>query len=254
MFQNADNRIIFAIPYEQDYTLIGTTDVAREQAPGPMDISLEEINYLCSASSEYFEQDIHPADVVWSYAGVRPLYDDKSENASAVTRDYVLDIDTLSTSQSGGDRPVLSIYGGKITTSRKLAEHAMQKLSPYYDEAGEDWTAEAQLPGGDIPADDFDRFLAVQAERYPDVPDDRLHHLCRSYGTRITLILGDGPDTDMGRHFGAQLTEAEARYLHAHEWARHADDVLYRRTKQGLHMSETERAAFSDWFAQIADI
>lgn len=246
IFQNADNRIIFTIPYERDFTLIGTTDVAWEAAPGPMDISAEETDYLCAAASEYLETDISAADVVWSYAGVRPLYDDKSENASAVTRDYVLDIDELS-----GERPVLSIYGGKITTSRKLAEHALQKLAKYYGEAGEDWTAEAQLPGGDIPADDFSGFVKAQAKRYPDVPDDVLLHLCRAYGTRITLVLGQGPVVDMGRHFGAQLFAAEARYLHAHEWARSADDVLYRRTKLGLHLTEVERDAFTDWFKTL---
>lgn len=243
MFQNADNRIIFAIPYERDFTLIGTTDVPWETEPGPMDVSPEETDYLCKAASEYFEHDVSADDVVWSYAGVRPLYDDKSENASAVTRDYVLDIDELS-----DGRPLLSIYGGKITTSRKLAEHALQKLAPYYPKAGDDWTAKAQLPGGDFAADDFAGFVAEQAARYPDVPDDILHHLCRAYGTRITLVLGRGPEVDLGQHFGAQLTEAEARYLRAHEWARTAGDVLFRRTKLGLHLSEAEREAFTDWF------
>jgi len=246
MFQNADNRIIFAIPYERDFTLIGTTDVPWTAAPGPMEISAEEIDYLCSAASEYFEHDISKDDVVWSYAGVRPLYDDKSENASAVTRDYVLDIDELS-----GQRPVLSIYGGKITTSRKLAEHAMQKLGKYYGEAGDDWTAEAQLPGGDIPADDFAGFVKAQAKRYPAVPADVLLHLCRAYGTRITLVLGRGPDVDLGQYFGAQLYEAEARYLHAHEWARKAEDVLYRRTKLGVHLTQPQRDAFAQWFAGL---
>lgn len=246
MFQNADNRIIFAIPYERDFTLIGTTDVPWNAAPGPIEISPDEIDYLCEAASEYFLHDITADDVVWSYAGVRPLYDDKSENASAVTRDYVLDIDELS-----AERPLLSIYGGKITTSRKLAEHALEKLEKYYGEAGEDWTAEAQLPGGDFPADDFKGFLKAQSERYPDVSGDVLLHLCRAYGTRITLVLGSGPDVDLGRYFGSHLFEAEARYLHAHEWARSADDVLYRRTKLGLHLSEAEREAFTEWFKTL---
>ena len=246
MFQNADNRIIFAIPYERDFTLIGTTEVPWETAPGLMDVSPEETDYLCKATSEYFENDISADDVVWSYAGVRPLYDDKSENASVVTRDYVLNIDELSKG-----RPVLSIYGGKITTSRKLAEHALQKLARYYSEAGEDWTAKAQLPGGDFPADDFDGFVRQQSKRYPDAPKDILHHLCRAYGTRITLVLGPGPGADLGRHFGAQMTEAEARYLISHEWAGSADDILFRRTKLGLHLSKTEQAEFTDWFNTI---
>lgn len=243
IFQNADNRIIFAIPYERDFTLIGTTDVPWKAEPGPMDISAEETDYLCAAASEYFEHDITSDDVIWSYAGVRPLYDDKSENASAVTRDYVLDIDELS-----AGRPLLSIYGGKITTSRKLAEHAMEKLADYYMGVKKPWTGKAQLPGGDFPADDFERFLEQQAKRYPDVPRDILHHLCRAYGTRITLILGHGPKTDLGRQFGGQLTEAEVDYLRDHEWARTADDVLFRRTKQGLHLTEAERESFVRWF------
>ena len=244
IFQNADNRIIFAIPYERDYTLIGTTDVPWEQAPGPMEISAEETDYLCAAASEYFQEDISAADVVWSYAGVRPLYDDQAEDASAVTRDYVLNIDEVSEG-----RPVLSIYGGKITTSRKLAEHALEKLENYYPGMGEAWTAEAQLPGGDIPADDFDGFVHEQGARYADVPGDIVLHLCRAYGTRITLVLGEGgPGTErLGERFGARLTEAEARYLVHHEWARSADDILFRRTKHGVHMSEPERAAFAAW-------
>ena len=240
IFQNADNRIIFAIPYERDFTLIGTTDVPWEDEPGPMEISAEETDYLCAAASEYFEDDITAADVVWSYAGVRPLYDDKSEDASAVTRDYVLDIDEVS-----DGRPVLSIYGGKITTSRKLAEHALEKLEDYYPDMGEAWTGEAQLPGGDIPADDFDGFVHEQAARYPDVPGDVVLHLCRAYGTRITLVLGEGGD--MGQRFGARLTEAEARYLVNHEWARGPEDILFRRTKHGVHMSAADIEAFSAW-------
>ena len=247
IFQNADNRIIFAIPYERDFTLIGTTDVPWEAAPGPMDISPEETDYLCAAASEYFVDDITADDVVWSYAGVRPLYDDKSEDASAVTRDYVLDIDELS-----GQRPVLSIYGGKITTSRKLAEHALEKLEDYYPSMGQAWTADAQLPGGDMPADDFDGFVHEQSARYPDVPGNIILHLCRAYGTRITLVLGDGPDAALGQRWGATLTEAEARYLRSHEWALSADAILFRRTKHGVHMSEAERDAFARWMETSA--
>ena len=250
IFQNADNRIIFAIPFERDFTLIGTTDVPWETEPGPMDISAEETDYLCAAASEYFERDISASDVVWSYAGVRPLYDDKSENASAVTRDYVLHVDEVAHSEEEGGRPVLSIYGGKITTSRKLAEHALEKLAPFYRGMGKAWTGEAQLPGGDIPGDDFDAFVEDQAKRYPNVSRDIIHHLCRAYGTRITLVLGEGPDVDLGQRFGSTLTEAEARYLMAHEWAQTADDLIFRRTKHGVHMSEEERAAFANWMSQ----
>jgi glycerol-3-phosphate dehydrogenase len=245
IFQNADNRIIFAIPYERDFTLIGTTDVPWEAEPGPMDISAEETDYLCAAASEYFQHDITADDVVWSYAGVRPLYDDKSENASAVTRDYVLHVDEVAEG-----RPVLSIYGGKITTSRKLAEHALEKLAPYFKGMGKAWTGDAQLPGGDMPGDDFDKFVEDQAARYPSVSRETLYHLCRAYGTRITLVLGEGPEVELGQQFGSTLTEAEARYLMAHEWAQTADDLLFRRTKHGVHMSESERAAFAQWMAR----
>lgn len=251
IFQNADNRIIFAIPYEGDYTLIGTTDVPYDHAPGPVKISPEETKYLCDAANEYFENDISPDDVLWSYSGVRPLYDDKSADASAVTRDYVLDIDEFVEAA-----PFLSIYGGKITTSRKLAEHALQKLSPFFFKKGKlsagqkDWTRSAQLPGGDIPKADFKKFFAKCQERYPDVPRATLLRLARSYGTRISMIVGG--TGALGRMFGAGLSEAEARYLAQYEWATRAEDVMWRRTKLGLHMSEAERETFTAWFAGVA--
>lgn len=243
ILQNADNRIIFALPYEHHYTLIGTTDVPFDHAPGPVEISPEETTYLCSAASEYFENDIKEADVLWSYSGVRPLYDDKSADASAVTRDYVLDIDEFTEGA-----PFLSIYGGKITTSRKLAEHALQKLAPFFMRKSVAWTRSAQLPGGDIPKADFKKFFKEISSRYPDVESSLLRRLARGYGTRITLILGAGPTVDMGQMFGAGLSEVEARYLVSHEWATRADDILWRRSKLGLHMSEAEREAFTAWF------
>ena len=243
MFQNADERIIFAIPYEGDFTLIGTTDEPYDLSEGDVKISDKEINYLCGAASEYLQQDITPEDVVWTYAGVRPLYDDKSENASAVTRDYVLDID-----EHVKGAPFLSIYGGKITTSRKLAEHAMQKLSKYLGTDNDGWTESAGLPGGDIIDADFEGFYADMQAKYSAVPADLLLRLCRAYGTRITLVLGDDSAPKLGRHFGAGLYELEAKYLINHEWATQTDDVLWRRSKLGLHMSPDEIAAFTDWF------
>jgi len=246
IFQNADNRIIFAIPYEGNYTLIGTTDVPFDHAPGPVKISPEETKYLCDAANEYFQDDISPDDVLWSYSGVRPLYDDKSENASAVTRDYVLDIDEFTEGA-----PFLSIYGGKITTSRKLAEHAMQKLAPFFIKGrakatGGDWTETAGFPGGDIPQADFDSFYRACELRYPEVDSGVLHRLARSYGTRISLVLGSSGS--LGKMFGAGLSESEARYLAGHEFVTRADDIMWRRSKLGLHMSKAERAAFTDWF------
>lgn len=246
LFQNADNRVIFAIPYEHNYTLIGTTDQPYDLSDGPVKISQEEINYLCSAASEYFEHDISPDDVVWDYAGVRPLYDDKAEDASAVTRDYVLDIEEFS-----DGAPFLSIYGGKITTSRRLGEHAMQKLSDYYEYKTGDWTETALLPGGDLIDSDFALFTSDMRKRYPNMDSALLRRLCHGYGTRITLLLGDGTTPpEMGQHFGAGLYEIEANYLINHEWATSADDIIWRRSKLGLHMSEEERAGFTDWFNQ----
>ena len=244
LFQNADNRVIFAIPYEHDYTLIGTTDKPYDLSEGPVKISEEEISYLCEAASEYFENDISPEDVVWTYAGVRPLYDDKSEDASAVTRDYVLDIEELSE-----EAPFMSVYGGKITTSRKLGEQAMQELAKYFKNAGDDWTESALLPGGDLYDADFDRFFNDMQKRYPALNEDLLTRLCHAYGTRITLILGDGKtQPDLGQNFGAGLYEIEAKYLINHEWATSAEDILWRRSKLGLHMTKEQRANFTTWF------
>ena len=244
LFQNADNRVIFAIPYERDYTLIGTTDKPYDLSEGPVKISEEEISYLCEAASEYFENDISPADVVWTYAGVRPLYDDKKADASAVTRDYVLDIEELS-----DEAPFMSVYGGKITTSRRLGEHAMHKLADYFENAGSNWTESALLPGGDLYDADFDRFFNDMQKRYPALNEDLLTRLCHAYGTRITLILGDGKtQPDLGQNFGAGLYEIEAKYLINHEWATSAEDILWRRSKLGLHMTKDQRANFTTWF------
>ena len=242
MFQNADNRIIFAIPYEQKFTLIGTTDVPQTDQTAK--ISQEEIEYLCQSANEYLHQDISPNDVVWSYSGVRPLYDDKSEDASAVTRDYVLDIDEFAIGA-----PFLSIYGGKITTSRKLAEHAMRELRPYYGFKKKKWTAKATLPGGNIKDANFDDYFEKLSRKYPWMQAGNLRRMGRAYGTRITKILGKAKSmADLGQNFGGGLTEAEVRYLHDHEWARVPGDVLWRRSKLGLHMTQAERDAFSEWF------
>ena len=246
LFQNADNRVIFAIPYENNYTLIGTTDKPYDLSEGPVKISQEEINYLCEAASEYFEHDISPDDVVWDYAGVRPLYDDKAVDASAVTRDY-----KLNTEEYSDGAPFLSVYGGKITTSRKLGEHAMHELEAYYEYKTGDWTETALLPGGDLPDSDFEAFYREMAKRYPELGNGMLRRICHAYGTRVTLVLGDGSTPpELGQHFGAGLYELEAKYLINHEWATSADDILWRRSKLGLHMSEAERAAFTDWFGE----
>ena len=161
ILQNDDRRIVFAIPYERDFTLIGTTDLPYDGDPANVQISSDEIDYLCQVINSHFVPQIKPADVVWTYAGVRPLYDDESANASAVTRDYVLELD-----EADGGAPLLSVFGGKITTYRKLAEHALEKLKPHFTRSGPAWTHAAPLPGGDMPDADFDAFLAGLRARW----------------------------------------------------------------------------------------
>lgn len=244
IFQNADKRVIFAIPYEKDYTLIGTTDNPYEPDGQSIKISEQEISYLCDAASEYFDKPITKDDVVWTYSGVRPLYDDQSEDASAVTRDYVFKLDEISP-----NAPLLSIYGGKITTSRKLAEHALEKLAPYYSHASGPWTRAAHLPGGDILNADFDKFMTELKPLYPHINETILYHLARRYGTRISRILRANPDS-VGRVFGQVLSKAEVDYLVKYEWAKDPEDILWRRTKTGLKMSPEERSSFKIWFSQ----
>ncbi len=247
MFQNPDGRIIFAIPYEQDYTLIGTTDAPYELSDGPIEISDEETDYLLSAASEYFQNPVTKDDIVWSYAGVRPLYDNKKQSASAVTRDYVFDL------MDENMPPILSIFGGKITTYRELSEHALKKLRKHFPDLPKRWTAKATLPGGDIENADFDRFLAAQAKLYPWLPAPMLLRLARSYGTRLNLVIGTANSlADMGQNFGGDLTEREVKYLTKHEWAKDAEDILWRRTKCGLHMSKEQQGKFMTWFENNA--
>ncbi|NNE58401.1 MAG: glycerol-3-phosphate dehydrogenase [Hellea sp.] len=244
IFQNQDNRIIFAIPYEQDYTLIGTTDVPYAHADGPVKISQGEIEYLCDAANEYFKNDITPDDVTWTYSGVRPLYDDKAKDASAVTRDYVLNIDEFT-----NDAPFLSVYGGKITTSRKLAEHAMDKLAKYFPKAGDRWTKKSCLPGGDIGGTDFDDFFEALSHKYDWMPAGLLRRLAHGYGNRIHELVGEAASMkDMGKEFGEMLTERELKYLIDHEWVQTAEDALWRRTKLGVHLTKSQIGNVEKWF------
>jgi glycerol-3-phosphate dehydrogenase len=237
LLQNADRRVVFAIPYEDDFTLIGTTDV-DVASPEPPRISPAEADYLCAVANRFLRAAVAPADVVWSYSGVRPLYDDGSADPAAVTRDYVLDLD-----RSAG-APALSVYGGKITTYRRLAEHALERIGAALPVPRGPWTAGAPLPGGEMA--DFDSFLADLRSRHPGRDPRWLRALARRHGTRADELLGDG---DLGRDFGGGLTEREARWCLEREWATTPDDVLWRRTKCGLHMSEAERRAFADWMA-----
>lgn len=245
MLQNPDRRIVFTVPYEGKYTLIGTTDEVWQGAPGKAQISDEETRYLLDTAARYFANPPSEKDVVWSYAGIRPLYDDKAGNASAVTRDYVLDLD------GDEDRaPMLSIFGGKITTYRKLAEHAMAELSRFFPDARGAWTAGATLPGGDMPDGDFDRFVARLQHARPDMPADLLRRLARAYGTRVHVLLGDAmTPSDLGIDLGGGLTVREIKYLRTREWAITAEDILYRRSKLGLHVPPETEARLTAYLA-----
>jgi glycerol-3-phosphate dehydrogenase len=232
-FQNKDGRIIFAIPYETDYTLIGTTDRDFDGDPGQVAISQAEIEYLCSAASEYFTEPVKPEDIVWTYSAVRPLYDDGASKAQEATRDYVL------TSEGGdGPPPLVNIFGGKITTYRRLAESVLERVEGFLGEKGTTWTAGAPLPGGDFPVGEFDARADELQRDYPFLGPSHARRLFRLYGSRARAILGQARShADLGRHFGADLYEAEVRHLASHEWAATAEDVLWRRTKRGLRLS-----------------
>jgi len=243
-FQNADGRIMFAIPYERgEFTLIGTTDIPYTADKDKVEISREEIEYLCAGASEYYQRAITPADVVATYSGVRPLYDDHAASASKVTRDFVLHYNT------DGGAPILSVFGGKITTYRELAEEAVAELAPLFEGLPKTWTRHASLPGGDIPAANFEAYLSGLVLSHPHLPVELVTRLARAYGTRTRALLGDA-DTlaDLGRDFGGGLTEREVSWLVDQEFARSAEDILFRRSKLYLHMTAEEQAAFTDWF------
>ena len=238
ILQNPDGRIVFVIPYEHDYSLIGTTDQDYQGDPADIVIDDEETDYLLTSVNRYFFKPVTRDDIIWSYSGVRPLYDDAKGNASAVTRDYVFDLDA-----PGDEAPLLSVFGGKLTTYRKLAEHAMEKLQPVMGFTGKAWTAKSHLPGGDIPDADFDAFLKHVKEQYPWLPEPLAHRLSRAYGTRIHRLLDNVQSQgDLGRHFGDHLYEAEVNYLLNEEWALTDDDILWRRSKLGLHITNETAA------------
>ncbi len=232
MLQNTDKRIVFVLPFEEKFTIIGTTDLAYDGDPASVAISEAEEHYLIDLASGFFKTPLRRSDIVWRYSGVRPLYDDQSENVSAVTRDYVLKV-----AHEQGLPPRLSVYGGKVTTYRRLAEEALDKLAPFYPGMGPAWTATAPLPGGEIEDGDFERFLKTEAQRRPGFDAVLLRRLARRHGSRLDRVIGDAKgQTDLGYHFGEGLTEREVHYMKEHEWARSAQDVLWRRSKLGLHM------------------
>ncbi|WP_293760581.1 glycerol-3-phosphate dehydrogenase [uncultured Aquitalea sp.] len=242
IFQNPDKRIIFAIPYEQDFTLIGTTDIEYHGDPGQVAIDGDEIAYLCQMANRYFKGSISPADVVSTYSGVRPLLDDEAASAASVTRDYSLELDAQGA-------PMLSVFGGKITTFRKLAEEAVDRLAPLLGNNKPSGTAQEALPGGDM--DSFERFLNVRRQRFPWMPAALLTRYARAYGTRLDTLIGSATGLDqMGREVLPGVYEAELSYLVDQEWATRAEDILWRRSKLKLHLPAHAQSVLDDWIAE----
>jgi glycerol-3-phosphate dehydrogenase len=244
ILQNDDRRVIFVYAYEDRYTLIGTTEVAA-RAPEPCAASQEEIDYLVRAANRYFDGQLTAGDVVWSYCGIRPLFDDGSANPSAISRDYVLRVEGET-----GAAPVLSVFGGKITTYRRLAERVMDALAPWFGGLRPSWTAASPLPGGDF-SGHVDSLIEQLGRRYSRLPRTLLRALARRHGTLTDRVL-DGAQlpAQLGEHFGADLYEREVEYFMRHEWARSADDVLWRRTKAGLHLSASQQQALANYLAR----
>ena len=242
LLQNDDGRIVFVLPYEDKFSLIGTTELPFSGGEQLVTIDPAEINYLCRAVSGWLTKPVEPQDVVWSYAGIRPLYDDKERNPSAVTRDYVLNLNT-----AGGKAPLLSVFGGKITTYRGLAEHALEKLAPFLPGATVPWTAGAVLPGGDLPDRDLGAFAHGLTRDYPFLRVDAAMRLARSYGIDARRILGSASRAeDLGRMFGYGFSERELDWLIKKEWAVTGEDVLWRRSKLGLHLdSDTTKTVIA---------
>jgi glycerol-3-phosphate dehydrogenase len=245
IFQNADNRICFAIPYEQDFTLIGTTDEDYSGDPAKAVISESEIGYLLDSVNEYFKTAVRREQIRWTYAGVRPLYDDGATKAQEATRDYELKLDG-----EAGMAPVLSIFGGKITTYRKLAEHALEKLNDSFPHMSGPWTKSAPLPGGDFDFRDAEAQISSVLRSVPEMPIKQAERLFRCYGTRCAQLLqGAVRLTDLGEDFGAGLSQREVDYLMREEWARSAEDVLWRRTKLGLRLNAEQRRRLQSYIS-----
>jgi glycerol-3-phosphate dehydrogenase len=243
IFQNPDRRIVFAIPYEREFTLIGTTDVEHRGRPQDLDISAAEIEYLCTTVNRYFIRQISAGDVVHSYAGVRPLLDDESADAAKVTRDYALDLDTQGA-------PILNVFGGKITTFRRLAEEAVDQLCRALQLTAPPWTRSAVLPGGDLPGASLAVFLRAMARRFPWLPVMVRERYCRAYGTRIVKLIGAARNLAMmGEEVLPGLYEREIDYLCGYEWAQAAHDILWRRSKLGLHLPPDSAARLDAWLA-----
>ena len=240
-FQGEDGRIVFAIPYETDFTLIGTTETEYNADPSNAACTDEEADYLLAFANRYFKRRLTRDDIVWTYSGVRPLYADGSKSATAATRDYVLSINK-------NGPPILSVFGGKITTYRKLAEGALKRLAPYFPDAGKNWTAGVALPGGDLPVDGVTTLIEGLLTDYPFLDGAWARRLVRAYGTEARIVLSDAKrKEDLGTAFGATLTAAEVTWLMQKEYARCAEDIVWRRSKLGLRMSNEEISELDNW-------
>lgn len=241
LLQNEDGRVIFVIPFKDRYSLIGTTEVVHESSPGPVEIEAHEIEYLCHAVNQYFKRQIKPRDVAWSFAGLRPLCDDGNTDPGAITRDYVLEVDRPENSA-----PLVSIFGGKLTTARRLAERLVNGMNPTFPDLGEPWTEKGILPGGEM--DDFKTFVRDLAIDYPGFKRGFITGLARRHGANARLILGDAAsETDLGQRFGGDLHAAEVDWLIDEEWAQTVEDVLWRRTKCGLEVGEAGVKSLRDY-------
>ncbi len=251
ILQNKDKRVVFVIPYMNNFTLIGTTDVLLDHIEQPVTVSDAEINYLCEITNQFLQQTVAPKDIVYKFAGIRALHDQGDIAASKMSRDFALDIN-----EDQANAPVISVFGGKITTYRNLAEHVVNQLLKYFPKAGKAWTKKAYLPGGYFPNDDLVGFTKHIHNNYAPIPAQLLSHYINTYGTRvIDVLMNSHRMSDLGQHFGANLYQREVDYLVQNEWAVTAEDILWRRGKQGLFLSpqETERLVnyLASWHTHV---
>ncbi len=233
ILQNNDQRIVFVIPYQLKFSLIGTTDILFSGDPNQVSISTDEINYLCEVVNNYFSKTISANDIVWSYAGVRPLFSTREQQPAKISREYYLELN-----ENNNQAPILNVFGGKLTTFRKLAEDALAKLKPYFPQMGKPWTEFEPLPGGDLQGRSFAQFLTAMQQQYSWLPEEIVQRYVESYGSNINHLLADITCMeDLGEHFGAGLYEKEIKYLMKHEWAQTLDDIIWRRSKLGLFLT-----------------
>lgn len=243
ILQNEDHRIVFVIPWMDEFSIIGTTDVEYHGDPADVKIDDNEINYLLDVYNDHFRKTLTRDDIRWTYSGVRPLCDDESDSPQAITRDYTLDLH-----DDNGQAPLLSVFGGKLTTYRKLGEHALDKLAAYYPHAGKAWTKQAVLTGGELNGRSRDDYARVLTERWSWLPNGLALRLARTYGSQTEKIIGTAQSlSDLGQLFGHNLYESELRYLVQHEWVITAEDALWRRTKLGMWLTQEEQLQVEQW-------